>query len=259
MPGETTNNSDHSEYAPKQLEIRKYFGSCYEIPYIPDGCTLPVGGSIFSDEQDITCIADLSSFEELFLEIHKLMCAYNMDNLRKWLNDMNFDIDPPLFAQLVAFTKKLAEEYPIHKENQYLREKLYREKAGTITLSDVFSKESAMCAEIAALAQGYLQQEQISSSYFNGDVLWKEEYEFSEKHTFVVIRTEAATYIYDPANPLKTNQGTFPQISKLTVDFDQELAKGKRRFVTAIDIMTNKPIYYGVNNNTNVFAERDIV
>lgn len=259
MSGEKANNVNLKEQGDHQGQLKKHFAQCYEISYLSDGYSIPVGGSIFSDEQDVTLLADFGLFNDFFLETHELVGKYNLAELHNWLKEQDIEIDAPLFATLFGFTEILNKKYPINKHGEMARKKLYKETPSPVKLSDVFKEGCALCAEIAALAQAYLQQEHISSTYFSGDVLWKKGCEFSQKHTYILIHRDAKTYIYDPANPIQANVGLLPRISKPTTDFDQEMVKRERKFVTAIDLISKKPAYYGVNNGANVFAEKDIV
>jgi hypothetical protein len=126
-------------------------------------------------------------------------------------------------------------------------------------LSDVFNNEAAECAEISALAQKYLQQENISSSYFSGFVLWDKNHEFSEAHTFIIVRENQKFYIYDPTNPINTNLGKFPSIYTVDVNFDKEMAEGKKKFVTSNNILSKKEVYYGVDDHSNIIPEKHII
>jgi restriction endonuclease S subunit len=160
---------------------------------------------------------------------------------------------------LFAFTKKFEQKYPSNPECTESRKKLYAEKGKQLKLSDIFNANSAECAEIAVLAQGYLQEKGFSSSYFSGDVLWSKEHEFSEEHTFIIIRQGDKVYIYDPPNPTSTTSGKFPSIYIVEANFDGEMAKGQKRFVRARNILSRKEAFFGVNDGTNVVAEEHIV
>ncbi len=243
----------------KQETYKKHFGHCFEISKFEEGDMIPVGGkSIFSQEANIKVRADFSEFSDTLKETHELANSYNVDKLHEWLRSNSFEIDAKLFATLFAFTKKLAEKYPDNPARAETRRKLYHEAGDAITLHDVFSAHSAECAEIAALAQVYLQQAGVPSTYFSGDVLWKRDREQSSEHSFIVIRQEDVTYIYDPANPVNTTSGLFPSIATTKISFDTEVAKNKKVFVTATNLISKKEAFYGTNNGTNVWAEAHI-
>lgn len=241
-------------------KTKQLFGHCFEITRFDEGDHIPVGGkSIFSTEANIKVKGDFERFNQFLTETHELADTYDLPKLKDWLRSLGIEIDEKLFAALFAFTKKFEEKYPDNSERAETRQKLYREENKEIKLSDIFDANSAECAEIAALAQGYLQREGVDSTYFSGDVLWNRDHEFSEEHSFIVIRQGDKVYIYDPANPVITTEGKFPSIYIIEAKFDEEMAKGQKRFVTVKNLLSNKEAFYGTSDGTNVWAERDIV
>ena len=216
--------------AGKAEKIKKLFGHGFEISNFEEGDQIPVGGeNFFSTETNIKITGDFENFQQFLAEIHELAGKYDLSKLKEWLQSQDFKIDEKLFATLFAFTKKFEEKYPDNPERAAARRKLYNAKGGEIRLSDVFDGNIAECAEIAALAQKYLQQEGVPSAYFSGDVLWNRDTEFSEEHSFVVIRQGDEIYIYDPANPVSATDGKFPSIYTTEPDFDDEMAKGQKK------------------------------
>ncbi|MFZ2522357.1 MAG: hypothetical protein WAX44_00110 [Minisyncoccia bacterium] len=244
----------------EEEKIKQLFGHCFEISKFEEGDLIPVGGeSIFSSEVNIRVTGDFDNFKQFLSETHELASKYDLPKLKEWLNSNGIEIDEKLFAILFAFTKKFEEKYPDNPERTEARRKLYSEKGKEIKLSDIFSANSAECAEIATLAQGYLQQEGVPSTYFSGDVLWNRDDEFSEEHSFVVIRHGDRVYIYDPTNPVSGTSEKFPSIYTTEVNFDEEIAKGQKRFVTAKNLLSKKEAYYGTNDGTNVWVEKHVV
>lgn len=241
-------------------KIKQHFGHCFEITNFDEGDRFPVGGkSIFSTKADIEVIGDFENFKQFLTETHELAGKYVLPKLKEWLSSQGFAIDEKLFATLFAFTKMFEATYPDNPESAELRRKLYSDKGSEIKLSDIFSANTAECAEIAALAQRYLQQEGVPSTYFSGDALWNKEENFSEEHSFIIIRQGDKTYIYDPANPVNTTSGKFPSIYTTEANFDEEMARGQKRFVTAINLLSKKEAFYGTNDGTNIRAVMHIV
>lgn len=244
----------------KEEKIKRLFGHCFEISKFDEGDSIPVGGeSIFSNESNIKITGDFENFQQFLTKTHELSGKYDLAQLKEWLSKEGIEIDEKLFATLFAFTKELEAEYPDDQNKADARRKLYSEKGAEIKLSDIFSANAAECAEISALAQRYLQQEGVSSTYFSGDVLWKREDEFSEAHSFIIIRQGDKTYIYDPTNPVRTTSGKFPSIYITETNFDEEMAKVQKKFVTAKNIVSKKEAFYGTNDGTNVWPEKHIV
>lgn len=241
-------------------KTKQLFGHCFEISRLDEGDHIPIGGKNFlSIEANIKVKGDFEMFNQFLTETHELVGKYDLPKLKEWLDSQEIEIDEKLFATLFAFTKKFEEKYPANPERAEMRRKCYSEEGKEVKLSDIFDANSAMCAEIAALAQGYLQREGVPSTYFSGDVLWDRDNEFSGEHSFVVIRHGNKVYIYDPTNPVITTQGTFPSIYTTEVKFDEEMARGQKRFVTAKNLLSKKEAFYGTNDGTSLWAERDIV
>lgn len=241
-------------------KIKKLFGHCFEISRFDEGDCIPVGGeSIFSGEANIKVTADFENFKQFLTETHELAGKYDLPKLKEWLNSQGIKIDEKLFATLFAFTKKFEDKYPDTPGRTEARRKLYCGKGKEIKLSDIFNANTAECAEIAALAQGYLQKEGVSSTYISGDVIRNRDAEFSEEHSFVVIRQGDNVYLYDPANPTNTTSGKLPSIYTTEANFDEEMAKGQKKFVTTKNLLSKKEAFYGTNDGTNVQAEKDII
>jgi len=239
---------------------KRLFGHCFEISKINEGDRIPVGGdSIFSDDVNIEIIGDFANIKNFFTETRELAGKYNLSKLRELLDLQKIEVNEKLFAHLFAFTKKFEEKYPDNPEKDSVRRNLYRERSGDIKLSDIFQANIAKCAEIAALAQAYLQREGVSSSYFSGDVLWNRDDEYSEQHSFIIIRHEGKNYIYDPANPTDTASGRFPSIYTTEANFDDEMEKKQKKFITAKNVLSKKEAFYGTNNGTNVWADKHII
>ncbi len=241
-------------------KIKQLFGHCFEISKFNEGDRIPVGGeNIFSPEVNIKVTGDFENFKQFFAETSELATKYNLLKLKEWLVSQGIEFDEKLFAALFAFTKKFEEKYPDNPEKEKERQKLYSDKGREIKLSDIFNANTAECAEVAALAQGYLQQEGVSSTYFSGDVLWDKDWEFSEEHSFIVIRLREKVYIYDPTNPTNTTSGKYPSIYTVGANFDEETARNQKIFVTATNLLSKREAFYGVNDGTNVDPKRHIV
>lgn len=241
--------------------LKHLFAHCFEITELRVGDRLPVGGrTFFSSKVDIEIECDFENFQTFLSEVHGLAGQYDLAELRKWLDSVNMDkVDEKLFAVLFAFTKKLEDRYPMNPSGSQIQGRPYIEKAGIPKLSDIFNANIAACAEIAALAKFCLQQENIPSTYFSGDALWDRSDEFSEAHSFIVIRQGGTVYIYDPANPTNTDKGKFPSLFKTEADFDEEMSKGQKKFVSARNLLTGQEAFYGVSNGTNVDFKKHII
>ncbi len=245
---------------PTSEKAHRLFGHSFVIDRFENNDEIPVGGdNIFSQEANIKIEGDFNNFSELYQEAGELSKKYDLVQLGDWLKSLEIDMEPRLFATLFAFTAVYGKHYPHNAGRAQTRNSLYKDMAKGISLSDVFKANAAHCAEIAALAQYYLQSQNIDSAYISGDVLWNKQSEFSEEHSFLEIKDGERAYLYDPTNPVDTTQGIFPSIYTTEVDFDQEIRKGHKKFITAKNIISKNEAYYGINDGTNIDSERDIV
>lgn len=244
-------------------EIKQHFGKSLEINHIKNGDLIPVGGSsIFSNTLDMEVVADFNNFENFFEEAHKLVIERDLVDLRQKLDSKSMDIDEKLFSIIYACSQQLGKKYFSNpefngSENEINRKKIYKEKGKETKLSDIFNTNSEECAEIVILAQGFLQSEGVSSSYFGGEVLWGKEDEFGEPHSFIIIRHEDKKFIYDPSNPMINKY--FPSVYTTDKNFDEEIAKGQKIFVTATNIRDKSEVFYGAGDQTMVLPEKHIV
>lgn len=241
-------------------QIKRLFGHCFEISEIQPDQSVPVGGTnILKKETDIAVTVDSASFTD-FLDVTQLQASeYNLDELQRWLDDQGFRIEAQLFAKLVAFTIQIDKNYPNRSDEIEGRTEQYEKAEGKATLSQLFDAKAVACAEIAILAKLFLQQVGTPSRFVSGDVLWNKASEFSEEHSFIVIDENGKSYIYDPTNPVKTDFGYFPSIYMINETHRKELTANHKQFVAVRNMLSKKEAYFGVNDGTNVDAERDIL
>lgn len=242
----------------EQPKIEKLFGHSFAIDKFAEESYIPIGGdNVFSQEVNVGIKGDFIKFKDLFDSSNELADKYNFEDLQKWLEGLGIDISPKLFGTIFAFTKQFEQYYPDNPNRSVERRKLYKELGKELTLSNILDANAAECAEIAALAQFYLQ-DKTPSEYISGDVLWKKEHEFSEPHSFLRIKDRNKTYLYDPANPTSTTGGNFPSIYTTEANFDEEIRQNQKRFVTAKNLIGNKEAYFGVSDGTDI-REKHIV
>ena len=218
----------------KQEKIDKLFGRSLKISSIEDGDAIPVGGSMFSNEVDTMMVCDFGKLAEFYEKVdgvvEQLTDKTRQEKLKLWLEKNDTNIDPELFTQLTAFNQVYKHEFVKEKgEVEKQRRDLYlADNEKEATLSEILQKSSPKCAEIAALAQHFLQKEDIPSTYINGDVLRDEEIEFSSDHSYLIIEDDGKQYIYDPSNPLPSESGPMPNVLRTEVDFKEEITKGEK-------------------------------
>ena len=52
--------------------------------------------------------------------------------------------------------------------------------------------------------------------------------------------------------------GALPALYTVEVDFDKEMAKGERKFVTAENILTKRKMYYGISDSQLIYVGEHI-
>ncbi len=219
-------------------KFEQLFDHCFEIKKIEKDDHIIVGGNnLWKDKTKISC--DLGNFKDFFDTIHNRVEGANLVKIKEQFLSKGIEINERLYAKLFFFTKEYLEKYPINQEGEKLREQFYKqEKDGK--LSEIFKKNSAECAEIAILAQFYLQQEDVQSSYFSGEVVWdKDDEEGCNQHTFIIIKNNNRTYIYDPANPV---DGKLPNICTVDKDFDKEVRLNKKDLLQLLIYLRKKKL-----------------
>jgi len=234
------------------IETEKLFGQCFEAADLAEDALIPVGGrNIFSNETDIAVVGDFQAFNDFYDEASKTVAGYNLEGLGKWLGSQGIEADPKLFATLFAFTKVYEKKYPSNPAASEERLKAYSGKS-EVKLSELFTNGTVECAEITALAKGFLQKEGVEANFFSGDALWDRNSEFSEKHSFIVIPQGERQILYDPTNPTETTQGIFPSIYVPAVNFNSEVRTNQTRFIESRNIINKRVAFFGVNDGTNI-------
>jgi len=226
---------------------------------LDNGTRIPVGGkSIYSGENNIFVEADFSEFDGFLREASAVSERIkNSQIMAEWLEKSG--VDRRVFAAIGGFTKVYDKSFQEEEEEAENKRKDLYTGDRPVKLSEVFSLHAQQCAEIAALGQFFLQEEGISSTYFNGAVLWDRNEEFAEAHTFIPIHFQGKSYIYDPTNPTKTTEGNFPSLYSVDGDFSKAMQQSKKTFARATNLLSGKEVFFGMDNGTNVVAERDIV
>lgn len=215
---------------------------------------LPVGGHIGDRENlSIYLEVDLCGIRDFLGKSMDRYESYTLDALASWLQAQNSIIDPKLFAACHALTVCYRSDFGGEHAGHELREKLYRDAAGTVQLSAILVSGSAECAEIAALGQSFLQKAGFKSSYMGGALLHSRAHEFSEEHSYVVIAHTDSIYVFDVANPIETTNGPMPALFKMPSDFLENMRMARRNcFVSGRDVLVNTERLFGVTHGANV-------
>lgn len=239
---------------------------CYRATNIANNDKVLIGASnLFSRELNLAVTADIENFERLFNNVKKN--AQHFADNKDWMESLHQthpDLDLNLFVHLFAFDNILRKVYPDMSTNKTQRRSFY-DTTGSKKLSQSFSYGVCMCAEIALLAQAYLQRAGFGTTFFNGELLHSAEDEFGEAHSFLAVKTDKGDCFYDPANPSDTNLGFAPRLSTIEAtpaqkkQFESTIHntnKGRHcAFLEAKDIFSKSRWYYGCGDGCNILPE----
>lgn len=223
---------------------------------------IPIGGSFYG-RLDLAVTADIDSFETFFVTVEKNALSFeNNDAMKKWIARIVPDFDVKAFAHMYAFDNVLRKMYPNLSSDLSARQQFY-DKEGNKTLSQSVKAGVCKCAEIAVLAQAYLQRQGFRTKYFGGELLRSFDDGIGQAHSFISFQTEHNDYFYDPANPM-FNRGVYlPRISVVEATLAQKKqfenkihSNGNGRncaFLEAKNILTKAGWYYGCGDKADIF------
>ncbi len=232
---------------------------------IKPGDKIPIGGS-FPGQYDLFVTVDFDKFSKFFDTVKKnAINLQNNQSMKKWLDDRQINFKFETFAHLYAFDNVLRKMYPNITSNTDTRKKFYNPNK-TAYLSDAVSAGICQCAEIAILTQIYLQQQNFDTKFFSGEILQSDGQEFGEPHSFIILKQNTEQYIYDPANPLRTNQEIcIPRIQFINANnlkrfyevINKPISNNSRNcaYVETVCPFNNQKLYYGVGDGMNVFEK----
>lgn len=250
------------------MDFEPLYHHCYRADNLKAGDRLPVGGSIFCDKCDSFLKLDSDEFYDFFQKTTKNAQRFANPQLKKWLENLNTDFDVNLFANLHAFNGVFQKMYPdasaaFDKRIEFYAQKPYRK------LTEALDNKVMACAEIAALAQIYLQKSGVDSRYFSGEMMAGRKDEFADDHSFVTFEVCGKKYVFDAARPLQSENVYFPNINEIKMSaeqleqFEQRIHPPKdadensrySAFMETENILTKQKTYYGVNDHLCVFEE----
>lgn len=235
--------------------------SC-RIDDIQNNDKILIGGS-YPGTFNLAVTADIDNFEALFQKTEENARRIETNSeMKQWLDKAAPGFDLKTFAHLYAFDNVLRKMYPGLSDNTDQRAKFYDEK-GSKTLSESVAAGICACAEIALLAQAYLQRQGFDSKYCGGELLHHSSDEDGEPHSFISMKIPGGDYFYDPANPTPNAGAHLPKILSIEAtpaqkrQFENKIHAndGKRNcaFLEARDILTKASSYYGYGDGMTVF------
>ena len=221
-----------------------------------------IGGS-FPGRLDLAVKADINQFKDFFEIVQKYTKnIQNNQSMQNWLKQNSSDFDIRIFSHLLAFDNVLRKIYPKLSDHIEQRSNFY-DTEGSKTLSQAVENGVCQCAEIAILAQAYLQKQDIQSQYFGGEMFRSLEDEFAEAHSFIMLKVLENDYIYDPVNSIFKNSMYLPRISSIEATPEQKKQfekkihiEGDKRncaFLEAKNILTKSSWFYGCGDGGSLF------
>lgn len=206
--------------------------------------------------RNLFLMADFDDFESFFCKARDLHSniSENTEPCSQWLRACGSDADPDLFLALHAVQSTLTTEYPGLSENPQTRKTFYSKDTPAL-LSQIVNASAAECAEIALLAHACLNRMGYHNHYVSGAVAWSDVEEYPEGHCYVRIPCRGGLVIFDPSNPVSSNQGTFPALyeagRKQAEAFERHAAKSSA-FLEVANTLTHKRAYFGVHDGTGI-------
>lgn len=232
-----------------------YLTGCFRGVGIANGDLLCVGGT-FPGIRDLFLLADFKTFEPFFSKVQSYhnKISSNAIQCGEWLQSCGSDTDPEIFLALHAFQSTLKTEHPEISKHANTRNGFYAEDTPA-HLGDVVAANAAQCAEIALLAHESLNRIGIENEYVSGAVAWRNDNECPGEHCYIRIPLQDRIIIYDPSNPVMSDQGQFPAIyeadRKQDEKFEEYAAKGPA-FMILRNTLTRKDAFYGVHGGTGI-------
>lgn len=247
------------------MDLKQINNTSITAANISIGDKIPVGGTMpgaFNLSLEIDKIPD--ELADAFKKMHENAARINTPAYVKWLHDIGTNIPPDVFAHLFAFSRVFNTMFPsvAASPDMYIARGAEFSESNTAQLSNLFHKNLFQCTEFAIVAQLYLQTTGIDSKYVGGEFLSSPTVEFGDSHSWNEIHTENGEFIFDPANPMYTNVGIMPNISRIKLNSKQMvqlrsmLMKNRRvAYFPVENILTHHTAYYGYGDGASVFPE----
>ncbi len=229
---------------------------------IKENDKVPIGGS-FPSKLDLLVTVDTDKFKDLFECAEKTVITLqkNEKNI-EWFKEIASNFDSKIFMQMYVFDHVLRKMYPDLSKNVQQRQNFY-DIRGSRTLSQAFQKGVCQCAEIALLAQLFLQRQGIASKYFGGELVHSLKDEKGEPHSFITFVVGTKDYVYDPSNPMLSSGRYFPRISSVEMtdthkkQFEKQIhiqTEGRNSiYFETKNILTGSKWYYGCGDGGDFF------
>lgn len=179
-------------------------------------------------------------FDELDARVKKI----SREKIQKFLDSKNIKFDTEAFIYLFCFQNYIREVFPNYTKNadadiRHVFAKKYKSsETNPMLLSIAFKEKIVSCAEMALVAQMYLQHCGITSFLYGGSAFFHNKIPNNsslrgDAHAFLNIKVKDKSYFYDPVNPIIIDKYEMPAImdysgvsKKEKLDFVSKLLRG---------------------------------
>ncbi len=249
------------------MNLEQLFHHCFICDQIGDGDLFPAGGNnYFHSAVPLKVEIDFANFYENFngLAEHCLKSANNDNDWKNWAKEYSDSVDLELLTTLQAFTFACHHNFMKNPPDASGRIVSYKDEAKPPKLSDLFAKNQAECVEYSLLAKKFLDDHQIESQIMSGEMLRNyvpDGDNFTSAHTFLIIKHKDKEFIFDPANPSFSEEGTpILNLSKPCKSLSSQIDRLKQSsfMVEAENIITHRKTFYGVGCLANIY-EKDMI
>jgi hypothetical protein len=213
--------------------------------------------------------ADFNACED-FLSRAQDILGKNTDKIEgigQWLGQYKTDLDPNLFVKLWSIQLAIEKNYPeasakAEQDDVVSSSKRQIFNSSTMpALSDVLKEGYAQCPEYSLLAHAALNRLGVQNQYMVGAMAFDQD-DYACSHAYILIPQKDKLIVYDPTNPIRTEQSTFPSIYEATAEQAaawQANAKDRRSLMALKNLLTGKEAYFGSCDQTTMIPDRDFV
>lgn len=221
---------------------------------IEEGDTIPVGGSIFSDDLDIMLEVDTSWMAEKADKFTKERVdeVYESKNkaiFEPWIETNGIKIDAETFHKLLQVQTVARQLLKVGDESVAKQRKDMYLSGNKAKLSDFVGNSE--CAEQAVVGKMLLDKLGIKSTFMEGVHVDGKDFDPND-HAFLLLEDTQGdgSLIFDISRP-KASVSGYPRILRTKDKIEYSTFEGKNNYVVpAVDIYNGTTLYYGVGHSS---------
>lgn len=253
----------------EKVKRKQCFWKTTIVPYLENHELIPVWwSSLLHNTSDRFVETDFENqlFVDFFNKVSETEDHYIRDiNAIERIESVCPNVNKQLILSLIAYTMNYQKFFQWNVLADFTSYKITQERKTAYRdniplLSDIFKKNLQQCVEQSILVQKYLQNRWFNSQIINWEVMWKYrkwDTNFGGPHSFILIDNNNKEYIYDPTNPISTNDGSIvPRISTwLPNKLMPIFTWNEKKYIKTKDVIWWIVSYYGSWNLTGVSDE----